>query len=223
MKIRLSIALRAVLLICGWFAVQDAFVAAGGPADPENLLYFTYQSNLWVLLITAVYLVFAIQNLLGGNARIPHVLAVARYTVAVAISITMIVYWAILAPTRPIQSVMTWNSQLLHTVVPLLFIADFLLFNRGEPVRLSGVLWTLVLPLYYLIFTFVFQAATHYTFSSGRHYPYYILDVDKFGWFGSPAGMGVFWWLVMILCLTLALGFLFRFAQSRTAKEGQDG
>lgn len=217
-KVLPSIILRAVLLLCGIFAVESAFVSDGGIGLTEDLLYFTYQSNIWVVLLTAVLLVLDLRRLKTERKAIPRGLQTVRYVVAVSISITMIVYWCILAPTRPTRSIFTLNSQLLHTIVPLLCIADFLLLDRGEPVGGRGALLALVPPLYYLIFTFTFQAATHYTFSSDRHYPYYILDVDRYGWFGTGAGIGVFWWLLIILCLTLALGYGYRLIQRETAR-----
>ena len=208
--------LRSVLLVCCILAVHEAILGKSGFLASEDLLYFTYQSNIWVMLVTAAYLVPAVRRLITGRCRIPHALEIIRYVAAVSISITMLVYWCILAPTRPATSIFTLDSQLLHTVVPLLFIADFLLFDRGKPVSVPGILWATVPLVYYLVFTFAYAAMTDFRFSSGRKYPYYILDVEASGWFGSGSGLGVFWWLLIILCLALALGALYRFARLKT-------
>lgn len=58
-----------------------------------------------------------------------------------------------------LQDLLTPNNLLLHAVVPVLFAADFLLFDRGEPIgRVSG-LRAAFLPLYYLIFSLSYSAA----------------------------------------------------------------
>jgi hypothetical protein len=69
---------------------------------------------------------------------------------------------------------------LAHYVVPIMVIADWLLFDqKGVMKKLDPVKW-LVIPLAYLIFSLV--RAQFGTFPGTKsRYPYFFLDIDKYG------------------------------------------
>lgn len=216
----IAVALRAALLACCWIAVHKAMLPAGGGfMNSEKLLYFTYQSNVWAMVMTAVYFVLGVIGLASGGVKVPRVLQVARYAVAVSVTITFLVFWTLLAPAFSTDELLALRNQLLHTAVPILFVADFLLFDRGKPMSKAGGLWAALLPLYYLVFSLSFGAANpEYLYDGGSHYAYFFLNLDKYGWFGTNAGMGVLWWVLILLCLTLVIGYVYRFIQRKTIK-----
>ena len=211
-----TIALRAVLLAaCGVGVFDTLFHHEGGFMSGGGILYYTVQSNLWVFLVTAIYLALAVVSLTTHTTAISRVLELARFAVLVGITITFLVFWLMLAPQMEKAYLLSLNNLLVHTVVPLLFIADFFLFNRIAPVGRLAVLWSISMPLYYFIFTLVNAAVNpRLSFDDGSRYPYFFLDVDKLGWFGFSHGMGVFWWVLILLGLTLGLGYLYRFLHS---------
>lgn len=208
----LSILLRIALLIGGgigvWHAVfgkKGEFMNAGG------LLYYTIQSNLWVMLCTAIYLVLS----LLGVQQFPHALQVIRFVIMVGITITFLVFWTLLAPQMEKAYLLSLNNFLVHTFVPLFFIADFFLFNKANTLQYGEVCWCVVMPLYYFVFTMIHAKVNpSLTFDNGSHYPYFFLDVDTLGWFGFRKGLGVFWWVLINFALALVLGFFFRFLQT---------
>ena len=216
----IALAVRAMLLACCWMAVHNAVLPEGGGLmNSEKLLYFTYQSNVWAMVLTAVYFVLGVIELVKGSAQPPRVLQITRYAVAVAVTITFLVFWTLLAPAIDANDLLAPRNQLLHTVVPILFVADFLLINRGKPISKTGGLWAVSLPLYYLIFSLSYSAAhPGYIYEEGGHYAYFFLNLDKYGWLGTSAGMGVLWWVLILLCLTLTIGYTYRFIQLKTIK-----
>jgi len=212
----LSIALRAMLLTACGIGVSDAvFHHEGGFMNGGGVLYYTIQSNLWVFFITAVYLVLSVVSLFTGEVLSCRVLEIARFAVLVGITITFLIFWAVLAPSMGKDYLLSRNNLLVHTLVPLLFIADFFLFDRIAPLGKLAVLWSLAMPVYYFIFSIAHAAVNpHLTFEDGSRYPYFFLDLDKFGWFGFQKSLGVFWWVLIIMALTLGLGYLYRFLQN---------
>ncbi|MFH1512286.1 MAG: hypothetical protein ABIG45_02915, partial [Bacillota bacterium] len=53
--------------------VHKAALSAGdGFMSSEKLLYFTYQSNLWALVLTAVYFVLGVMRLIRGKVKVPR-------------------------------------------------------------------------------------------------------------------------------------------------------
>ena len=144
-----------------------------------------------------------------------RVLEIARFVVLVGITITFLVFWTVLAPRMEKDYLLSLNNLLVHTLVPLLFIADFFLFDRIAAPGKAEVLWSVIMPLYYFVFSLVHAAVNpKLEFQDGSRYPYFFLDVDKFGWFGFRNGPGVFWWSLIFFGLTLGLGYLYRYLQS---------
>ncbi|MBE0600349.1 MAG: Pr6Pr family membrane protein, partial [Firmicutes bacterium] len=130
----IAVTLRAVLLVCCMIGLREGFFPPeGGFADLEKMLYFTYQSNVWVLVMTVIYFVAGILSLAKEAVRIPRALQIARYCVAVSITITFLVYWLFLSSAFSAQENLTISNQMKHTVVPLLFILDFLTLDKGRP------------------------------------------------------------------------------------------
>ena len=207
-----SIVLRAVLLVCCGIGVSGVlFPREGGFMSGGGILYYTIQSNLWVMLVTAIYLVLS----LAGPSMGLRVLEIARFAVLVGITITFLVFWIVLAPRMEKEYLLSLNNLLVHTLVPLLFIADFFLFDRIAAPSKAEVLWSVAMPLYYFVFSLVHAAVNpKLEFQDGSRYPYFFLDADKFGWFGFRNGPGVFWWSLIFFGLTLGLGYFYRYLQS---------
>lgn len=215
-SVLLSIALRAVLLAaCGAGVFHAVFRREGGFMNGGGLLYYTIQSNLWVFLLTAIYLVLSVVSLFTGSAISARGLEIARFAVLVGITLTFLVFWILLAPWMEKDYLLSLNNWLVHTLVPLLFIADFFLFNRIAPLGKLEALWSVAMPLAYFVFSLAHAALNPaHSFENGSRYPYFFLDLDKFGWFSIRKGLGVFWWTLIITALTLGLGYFFRYLQS---------
>lgn len=217
----IAVILRAVLIACCWIGVRDGVLPPGsGFMASEKMLYFTYQSNVWVLMMTLIYLALGVAALLKGGVRIPRALQIARYCVAVAITVTFLVFWLLLSNLLGTNELLSLGNQLLHTVVPVLFVLDFLLFDRGTPMGRASALWAVSLPLYYFGFSLLYAALQpEHLFEYGNRYPYFFLNLDKYGWFGTQAGMGVFWWVLILCCGILLIGYGYRFIQLKTIRQ----
>ncbi len=157
------------------------------------LPYFTIQSNLAVGLV-AGYAVWR------GRPDPSDVLAAA---VTLYITITAVVYHVVLAnPASPFAMPQpdralgeAFGNQLLHTVVPLLAVADWAVLRRHGRLRLRHALWWLAFPLGYLGFALVRGLVVH-------RYPYPFLDAGELGYAGVgivSACLAVVFWLLGLL------------------------
>jgi hypothetical protein len=167
------------LVVAVAIAIDMTVSAAGyryGPfATPESRVvnmfsYFTIQSNLLVG-VTAVLL-----------ARQPDrgspVFRVFRLAGVVGIVITALVYHVVLAPLYHPTGWSFVADELLHTAVPVLAVAGWLLFGPRAHASWPGVLASLVYPAGYLVLTLVRGAAINW-------YPYPFLDVSHLGYAGA--------------------------------------
>jgi hypothetical protein len=149
--------------------------------------FFTVQSNILVGLAT---LLLALRLDRSSTA-----FAVLRLSGLIAITITGIVFHAVLAQTLDLKSWDVLGNELVHTVVPVMAVVGWLLVGpRGLFSR--RVAWlSLIFPVCWLAFTLIRGAVAHW-------YPYPFIDVTQLG-YGRAAVNSA--WLALLM-LGLAAG-----------------
>ncbi|GAB3062327.1 Pr6Pr family membrane protein [Micromonospora schwarzwaldensis] len=177
--------------------VAGIVLTALGPATVTGLLpYFTIQSNVAVGVLAG----YAAWCATRDRPEPPSVL---KGAVTLYITITGTVYHLVLAnPASPFAMVQPhrepgewWGNHLLHTVVPLLAVADWALFDRRGRLRPRYAAWWLAFPLAYLGFALVRGLVVH-------RYPYPFLDAGQLGYDGvglSALGFAAVFWLLGLL------------------------
>jgi len=149
--------------------------------------FFTVQSNLLVGL-ASLLLAVRIQ-------RRSTAFAVLRLSGLVAITVTGIVFHSVLSQTLDLRGWDAVGNELVHTVVPAMAVAGWLLIGpRG--LTSARIAWlSLIFPVCWLAFTLVRGAIAHW-------YPYPFIDVTSLGYAG--AAVNCVW--VAVLMLGLAAG-----------------
>ncbi|MEV4656054.1 Pr6Pr family membrane protein [Micromonospora sp. NPDC049301] len=192
---RHAAALLRLVLVLGVLA--GVVLTALGPATVTGLLpYFTIQSNV------AVGALAAYAGLSAWRDR-PDPPPTLRGAVTLYITITGVVYHLVLAnpaspfamaqPDRTVGEAL--GNQLLHTVVPLLAVADWVLFDQRGRLRLRYAAWWLAFPLGYLGFALLRGLVVH-------GYPYPFLDAGELGYAGvavSALFFAIAFWLLGLL------------------------
>ncbi|GAA4099543.1 Pr6Pr family membrane protein [Nonomuraea soli] len=169
---RLAIVAAAVTgVVIDW--VEAGFLA--------SMAYFTIQSNV---LVAAYYL----YRLSGRRTS-----ARLKGAVTLVITVTGLIYNTVLTHFgNPFAALAEGTPKdvanfLLHVVVPVLALADWLLFDRDLRPRWSDALLWLLYPLAYGIFAvtrgLLLDPATP------KRYPYPFLDLDVLGWGGLITNM----------------------------------
>jgi hypothetical protein len=150
--------------------------------------FFTVQSNL---IVGATTVLLALKPRRSSVA-----FDTFRLTGVVAIAITGIVYHAVLSKLFDLESWALVADNLLHTVVPVMGVAGWLMFGpRGRASR--RVMWLSVLfPVAWLVFTLLRGAGVGF-------YPYPFIDVAHLGY--GRVLVNCVW--VAVLYLGVAAGF----------------
>jgi hypothetical protein len=78
-----------------------------------------------------------------------------------------------------------------------MFIADYFLFEQKKTVSVFAPLFSLIIPLAYVCYTFILGAAI-----DGFEYPYFFLDVNDLGYGGVMA------WVGILVAVFTVLGYL---------------
>jgi uncharacterized membrane protein len=186
---------KIVRLVALVAVIAGVVLTAAGAATVSGLLpYFTIQSNV-------AYGAFA-----GWAALRDRVApAVLKGAVTLYVAITGLVYHLVLTnpasgfsvgpvERTPVEAV---GNQLLHTVVPLLAVLDWLIFDQRRRFRWRYAAYWLAFPLGYLGFALIRGLITH-------TYPYPFIDVRELG-YGGVALSAVFFALAFWL---LGLAFV---------------
>lgn len=107
-----------------------------------------------------------------------------------------------LAPAMNINYLASLSNILLHTITPVLAMADF--SNSGDALKKgkASLLLPLVMPLIYSMYFF-----TSYSMTGKMPVPYFFLDYMRFGWFGiSSSGIGVAYWMAVLTLILIWIG-----------------
>jgi hypothetical protein len=146
---------------------EGGFFQTAGSRAFNVFCFFTIQSNLIVGVTTLL--------LALNPRRSSTVFDVFRLIGIVAITITGIVFHAVLSKLMDLESLALVADNLVHTVVPVMAVAGWLLFGpRGG--TSSRIMWLSVLfPLAWLAFALIRGPIVDY-------YPYPFVDVIHLGY-----------------------------------------
>ena len=167
-NVRASIVFKIVLVGFVAYGVADAFLHPSFGVPPMR--YFTVQSNILLGLVTLRFLVREI----GGYETGSRLDALLRGCILLSISVTGIVFHLLLAP---LAGTVSFPSHVLHTIVPLAFIVDWLVFAPKGGFRLRDIAVWVAYPLAYLAVNLV-------TARFDGFYPYGFMDASKLGYRG---------------------------------------
>ena len=189
----------------------------------HKLAYFTIQTNIMAALLFAVLLFRSIKDFRKEGKWIVSTVSPGLYgALTFYITMTMLGFWGLLAPTTgiPSDSFLLMNTLILHLVTPLLTLADFLLFfPHGHLHPRHAALW-LSYPAGYLFLVMLYSRfiqEPYYSFQiQGRTidlmYPYPFLDKELLG------VTGVMIAVIVITAVFYAIARLFVFTDRKISE-----
>ncbi|NEG69406.1 Pr6Pr family membrane protein [Bifidobacterium choloepi] len=167
-------------------------------------VWYTYFTNLSNYLCIGVMFAELLQTARKPVDSFVTVAPRLKFVSVEAILLTCLVFNLLLAnqPDRsPAQNV-TVTCILFHTVLPIAFTADWILFYRHKVARWTWPLLSTIFPILYLVYIFVRAAILNWNPDAPNIYPYFFLDVDTIGW------GGVVRWIVILLVAFMVFGYL---------------
>lgn len=175
------------LLTLAAVATQFFDLAARGLLDPLHFFsYFTIEANLFV---AAVFLILAARR---GEER-STTMELVRGAAVVYMTVTGVVFSALLAGTN-VDTAIPWVNDVLHSIMPIVVVADWLLDPPRGRLTFKEGLWWLSFPFVWLVYSLVKGPIV------GK-YPYPFLDPAN-GGYGTVAVYCVAILIVMTLvCL----------------------
>jgi hypothetical protein len=142
-----SLRLAAVIAIVIAVVAQLQHSVASGLFNPFNFFgYFTIQSNVIVAVVFFIAVVVAARRKQGKRLQF------ARGAATVYIAITGLVFNTLLVQASLAGSFdLQWASDIMHKIIPVYAVLDWLLFSDRAKLGMRAVLGFLVYPLVWLV------------------------------------------------------------------------
>jgi hypothetical protein len=156
------------LLMLVAIAVQAFSLAGLGLFSPANYFsFFTIQSNL---IAAALFLLGAARWRAGRSSRLDFL----RGGAVVYMTVTGVVYFLLLRGVE-VDTTIPWVNSVVHQVMPVVVIADWLIDPPATRITMrQGLLW-LSFPLLWIIYTLIRGTIVHF-------YPYPFLNPANGGY-----------------------------------------
>lgn len=194
----------------------------------SGFMFFTYFTNLSNIFVDLVLGVFLIQELLAlvkkTSCKHSNRAYRIKFLATISITLTFLVYMFILAPNTPGGILHAYFAKgaisfCVHFLTPVLAIVDFLLFDYPFQSTKNDALYGVIPPLCYVAFILILSG-TGYRWGTNKTMcaPYNFLNYGaKVGWFGfdlsqmgdESFGVGVFYMVVVLVLIFIALGNLY--------------
>ena len=182
----------------GWFAIiaQLYLIITNRVVSVPGTIfrffsYFTIDTNILVALcFTFIFL--------GSKSRLGKFFAKPTTITALTVYITIvgIVYNTILRLTWNPQGLQMVVDEILHSVIPVLFILFWVIFTPTEGLKYKQAFSWLLYPLVYILYAGIHGAIT-------KFYPYIFVDVTRHGYNKVISNAGLLLSAMFILSLIL--------------------
>lgn len=188
---------RMVFALLGFSALvtEVATLVARGRFMPANFFsYFTVESNVMAVVSLVVGSIAAATGFTSRR------LDVARGAVALYMT-TVVLVFVVLLSNRPADELtaVPWDNTVLHYIMPVVVLLDWLLSGRAAAVGYRLALLWLAVPLVYAVYTLVRGPLSGF-------YPYPFMDPALHGYSGVLLTCLVLGVVLAVLAVVVAAG-----------------
>jgi len=167
--------LAVFFALIGWFAVITQFILMlenRVTSLPETVIRFFSFFTILTNTLVAIYftLVSIAKNQESKPINIPGILT----AITVYIIIVGLVYQLVLRQVWDPQGLQMIVDELLHTVIPILVIIFWSIYERTKSINYSQILKWAIYPLTYLLYVLILGSFSNF-------YPYPFIDVATIG------------------------------------------
>ena len=202
-----KIVIKAALILVGILGIVFTAQSSAFMGGASVFFFFTVQSNIFIIAMALIFLINEILQLANKKSFVNQTLLHIKYVATVAITVTFLVFFTMLAPLMGVDYLLSFNNFSLHAIVPVLAIVDFILFDTGINLTYFNSLFATISPISYVVFVYV-GAIFGLKYGENLYYPYFFLDFEKNG-FLFEKGFGIIPWIIILLAGIVGLGLLY--------------
>ena len=207
MKEKISFIYKVLILIACGFGLYLNFSFL---SIKDSLVYYTIQSNIICFIFYFIIIILYVKKRLIKN----NLYYILKGMVTMAITVTMFVYQIVISTSGGISGYE--NHELactfVHLVVPIMIIFDYIIFGeKGKLKKDYPFIWSITL-IWYVLFDIIYVFLGG-TFVGGTKYPYFYMDISKYGLFGVIINC------VIIYIFFVGYGVIIQVLDNKVAKE----
>ncbi len=194
---RLSLIYRSILVTFCFVGLFLNSHISEGSFNTELFVYYTYLSNILCLVVMSVVLVanYKCSHEDGYNEKFCKVKAATT----MAIFVTGVVYHFLLGDYKS-EGYFHLDNMIVHYIVPIMFVLDWIIFDKKKSLSVIDPLTWTIIPLVYLIYALIRGAIVGPEHT--LQYCYFFIDVNIYGY------GGVFLWSIGLTVAFVAVGYL---------------
>jgi magnesium-transporting ATPase (P-type) len=190
------------------FSIMTTPAGVGGPS---SLLFFTLQSNIWIIFIMILFGINDCVLLKKGRGFLNEKWFRVKFVFTVSLTLTFLVFGLLLFPAIPLDYSLSVTSLTLHLIAPIIAIADFAAFDHGRPLERTDIVMALLPPLYYVLFVVACNLIGLRFPPDGNVAPYFFMDYETYGWLAiTSSGIGVVYWGLFLFLAVMMIAFSLR-------------
>ena len=208
LKTTTKIIIKAALIIIGVLGIVFTALSSAFMGGASVFFFFTVQSNIFIMLMALIFLINEVVVLITNKSFINQTLLHIKYVATVAITVTFLVFFTMLAPLMGIDYLLSFNNFSLHAIVPILAIVDFFLFDTDIKLTYKTSLFATISPISYVVFVYIGRMFS-LKYTENLYYPYFFLNIDSNGFLFEKGTMGVIPWIIILLGAIIGLGCLY--------------
>lgn len=171
-----------------------------------NLNYYTLLSNILCIVYFIIDIIY-ILKVKDNKTFCPPLKSI----MTMSITVTMLIVIFLLQGSFPTTGLIGLSFIILHYIVPIMVILDWLLFDKKGLYKVTYPFLNLIVPAVYYIYVIIL-VNTGYEFSTASKYPYPFLDKYKLGY--SKVIISD----IVIVILYIILGFIYYFIDHKLQK-----
>lgn len=209
MKKYFSIVFDALIIISSGLGIYFTF-NHGGFMNNGTILYYTIQSNIYILLISLVLLILKV-----FKKKIPNWIYIIKFICTIGIIVTFLIFTFMLIPQMFggfNEYLLSLSNLTLHFISPLLAVTSFILFDKIK-VNKNTYLYGIIMPLVYCLFIFILTFIDKSSLFKGlggkmERFPYFFMNYETNGWLRISSDiweLGFIYWFIIIFIVVILL------------------
>ena len=200
----------SALIIVGVLGIILTAVSTSFMGGASVFYFFTVQSNIFIIAMAFLFLGHVIICLINKKEIINQVMLQIKFVATVAITITFLVFFTMLAPLMGVDYLLSFKNFSLHAIVPILAIIDFIVFDTDINLSYPKSLIATIAPISYVFFVYAIGVPLKLQYAENLYFPYFFLNYEQNGFFFEK-GFGVIPWVIVLLTAICGLSLLFCF------------
>lgn len=208
----ISLVLNALVFLLVITGIIIMLTVGSGPLADRSIFvfkYFTFQSNIFVGVVSFVYAYYQLLIILGKKSKLPHVLLVFNHVGVSAVSLTFLIVVAFLAPGYGYGKMYIGANLFFHALVPLVAIINYLFFEKEAKISFKNTLFCLLPCALYGTVYFIVVASQN---------AYGNLSIDFYGFGKGGPWIGALNF-VIVLSISYAIGLFLYFINQLVFKK----